>query len=274
MIKEIKDELCRIGGKVGREELFELSPVYLLSDSSENGSYLHYFIDDLCHELETKEIFSSESHIFLGLFLAYNSREGQSGLYDESGTFKTSLEKWLSYVSMRHHYDNGIIMVDVRNFQDITPECLWWKQFFRDIRKYKNDFLFFVSCGESDATEIHHLLEKEVFTVRYDLTGFTTDDYFTWFIARSENYSVSLDNSGRKKLKKLLTKYERDLSCHILDLWLKSLLWNYYSVCNGLNGENPPDILPLKYLSEDSLVQTIDRCKNNKKSSGIGFISE
>ncbi|MCM1133627.1 MAG: hypothetical protein NC340_09175 [Ruminococcus flavefaciens] len=267
MINEIRDELCRIGEKVSREELFALSPVYLLSDVEENGSYLHYFMDDLCLDLEKSEIFSSKSHIFLGLSLAYNRQEGQSGLYNDSGIFKAGLENWLAYISKRNHYDSGVVMIDIRNFKDIPQDCLWWKQFFTDIQRYKKDFLFFVSCGESDVAEIQNLLEKEVFTVRHNLTAFTADDYFDWFIAQMNSgfYSVLMTNPGKKLLKKLLTKYERDLSYHILNIWLVSLLWNFFK--NGYNSE----ILPVKYLSEDLLVQTIEKCRKSENSSEIGF---
>lgn len=266
MIEEIKDKLYRVGEKVGREKLFELSPVYLLSDHADNCKYLKYLLSNMCFELEEREILYSRSCIFLCLYPEYNIREAQAVLFDESGTFKISLEQWLYYISTRHHYEHGIILINIRNFKDITQEHLWWKQFFEDIRKYKRDFLFFISCEKVDTAEIFKLLGKAVFTVKYELDVFTLEDYFHWIIAQLEEYSVSLQSSGKKELKKLLLKYEHDIDHHILDLWLKSLIWSY------LSNKNKDTFLPFDYLSEDLLIKTINTYIDHGNASKIGFM--
>lgn len=268
MIEKIKDELLRIGAKVDRERLFELSPVYLFPDFTDNSKHLQYLLNNLRSDLEKNGVISSTSHVFLRFFPAYNSRENQFGLYDETGTFRSNLERWLSYINMRYHFEHGIILIDIKHYKDIKKDNLWRKQFFSDIRKYKKDFLFFISCGEDDADAIQSLFEKEVFTVSCKLDDFTAESYFQWFITQLDEYTVSLDEAGKTELKNLLTKYEQDISHHILELWLKSLLWSYYS------SEEAEPILPLRCLSEDLLLQTIDKCQKHKKEtdSKIGFM--
>lgn len=266
MIEEIREKLCRIGEKLNRENLFELSPVYLILNCTDDYNYLQYLLNDLQFNLEEKSILDSRHHILLCFSMAYNTREAQSGFFDESGRFRPNIEQWLSYISMRYHFDNGIILIHIENLKDMENDCLWWKQFFSDIRRYKKDFLFFISCEKDDITTLQNFLEKEIFITRYELRNFTVKDYLDWMIVQLENYSVSLDEEHKTELKNLFTKYERDINHHLLELWMKSLLWNYYS-------SNQADLnLPLHCLSEDLLIKIIDRYKEYEKNPKIGFM--
>jgi hypothetical protein len=261
-MKEISEELCRTGSKINKEKLFLLSPVYLLPNHMDNN-HLQYLLNNLKSDLENKELISSKSHIFLNFSLSYNSSETQLGLYDESGTFRNSLEQWLSYIRLRYHFEHGIILFDIKYSKAIIQDSLWWKQFFSDIKRYKKNFLFFVDT--KDVKEIQSLFEKETFTVTHELCNFTAEDYYDWFNSQAEQYSVFPDEICRTELKRLFVKYESSLNHHVLELWMKSLIWSYYS-------SETAESFSVQHLSEDLLIEIIDRCKNHEDSSAIGFI--
>ena len=266
MIEKIKDELYRISKKMDAEKLFELSPVYLISNYSSDFCYLQYLLDDLQNDMEERNIIHLNSQILLCLSLAYDSQRIQYGFYDELGNFKSTLEQWISSISMRYHFDHGIILINIENLKEIEKNYLWWKQFFSDIRRYKKDFLFFISCYEPDMTALQNFLEKEIFVIRYELRSFTAQDYFDWCIVQLEKYSVKLDKEGETVLKNLFVKYEQDINYHLLELWIKSLLWSYYT------SNHTDKILPLQYLSENTLIKIMDNCKKYEILSKIGFM--
>ena len=265
MIEKIKDELYRIGNKVNREQLLELCPVYLLSNHADDRNYLQYMLNELQLDLEQKKIISTNSNVFLCFSLECVSGENQFVLHNGKGDFKYRLEQWLSYINAKYHFEHGLIMLDIERMKDIKQDVLWWKQLFCDIRKYKKNFMIFVSCGISDADTVQKMLENEFFTVRYEMDDFTADEYLQWFTAQLLDYSIIIDDVQKKELKNIFVKYESRISHHILELWLKSLLWQYYGSGNEENFQ------PASSSVEELLIHIINNNEKRLNTANIGF---
>ena len=254
MIKEIRDELFRIGEKVHRKQLFELCPIYFFAHNEESNRHIQYLLNDLRHDLADRNLFASKSDTLLCFRLSYESADSQMKLFDEYGNYKNGLDVWLSYIGVKYHLDCGIILINIDE-DEAVRDYLWWRQFFLDLHKHKKKFLFLVSCSSSLQTAIYSMFEKEFFTVMYQADDFTAKDYFDRLIVQIGEYSVTLDETTKTGLKNMLVKYENDISFHVLELWLNSSLWSYYG---SKNSEKP---LSLDCFSEELLRQLIKKIK-------------
>lgn len=263
MIQEIRDELLRIGKKINKEQIFQLCPIYFFTHCEKSDKYIQYILNDLRYDLAERNLFASKSNILLHYHLSYDSTDSQLKLLDESGNYKNSLDHWLSYIGVKYHFDCGIILISIDE-NETVHDYLWWKQFFLDVHKYKRKFLFFISSSSSSPTVIYSIFEKEFFTMMYQVDDFTAEDYFDRLIVQIEEYSVNLDRTTKTELKNMLVKYENDINYHVLELWLNSLLWNYYS-----NKETGTPF-SIDCISEKLLCQIIEKSREDD-SLKIGF---
>lgn len=264
MFESITNDLCRIKTKLNREKAFELSPVYLLLDQTGNHKDLLFFLNLFRSELE-KNGCISKSSIFTAFSISYNIRELQLGLADESGNFRGSLDQWLTYYKNRFHIESGIVLIDIPCFSDVSKDHAWWKNLSKEINESKRDFLFFISAKDTEIENTETLLLPEVFTVKYEMTNFSIDDYTYWFVEKAKENGIIISEMHKTTLKNLFARYENDLNRQIVELWLKELLWVFYT------SENDNVCFLPSELTESSLIRSIE--KNHKKAymSGIGF---
>ena len=266
MLEEIRDVLFRIGEQVNREQLFELSPLYFISHHENSSKHIQYLLNELRYDLANRNQFISKSNALLCYHLAYNTTDSELGLFDKSGSCKKSLDSWISYISGKYHMECGIIMISIDGYELNAQDYLWWRQFFSDIHTHKKKFLLFISCSSFFSTEIYSMFEKEFFTKMYQFDGFNVKYYFDWCIIQLEEYPITLDETAKTRLKNILAKNENDINHHVLEIWLNSLLWNYYG--NKDFGEP----IPFDFFSEELLRQIIERCHKDS-SLKIGFCS-
>ncbi len=264
MIQKIRDELFRIGKKVNREQLFELCPIYFFTCHQKSDKHIQYILNNLRYDLANRELFASRSNVLLYYHLSYDSTESQLKLYDESGNYKNSLDKWLSYISVKYHIDCGIIMVNIEENKSSIQDHLWWKQFFSDLHKHKKKFLFFISCSLSFSSVICSMFEKEFFIMTYQIDKLMVEDYFNWCISQMKEYPINIDETTKMRLKNILEKYESDINYHILEIWMNSILWNYYS------REELGTLISFDSIAGESLTRIIEKSKEND-SLKIGF---
>jgi hypothetical protein len=108
------------------------------------------------------------------------------------------------------------------------------------------------------------MFESEFFTMMYKVDDYTVEDYFDMLIVQIEEHSITLDGTTKTELKNMLAKYENDINRHVLELWLNSLLWNYYSK------KSTRAFLSIDSFSEETLCQIIEKFKKNDTLK-IGF---
>ncbi|MCR5782386.1 MAG: hypothetical protein K6G90_06565 [Clostridia bacterium] len=264
MFESITNDLCRIKTKLNREKAFELSPVYLLSDQTGNHKDLLFFLNLFRSELE-KNGCISKSSIFTAFSISYNIGELKFGLADESGNFRGSLDQWLTYYKNRFHIECGIVLIDIPCFSDVPKDHAWRKILAKEINENKTDFLFFISVKDTEIENTETLLLPEVFTVRFEMTDFSIDDYTYWFAAKAKENGIIISETDKTTLRDLFARYEHDLNRQTAELWLKELLWLYYTSENDNACFLPPE------LTESSLIRSIEKNHRKVYMSGIGF---
>ncbi|MBQ7264546.1 MAG: hypothetical protein IJS61_00435 [Firmicutes bacterium] len=265
MIKKIKEDFYSISKKVNGDILFELCPVYLLLNHTEDSGFLQSTLNEFRLELEEKNIIPSNSSAFICFSAEYIKGENQLLLLNGSGEHKKGLGQWLDFVRGRYHYEYGVIMLVIQDYKNIKHDILWWERLFCDIRRCKKNFMVFISCSNNEDSEIQNLLENEVFTLCYDVENLTVEEYFLWVTERLREYSVSLEDKQKVWLKNFLVRYRAYINFHILDLWLKSSLWYYYGSNNGVNFN------PVSLMSENLFMNIIGNRKRQRNVTNIGF---
>ena len=256
MFQKIMDELCKVGDRQGDQLAPEMVPVYLFAVDERSGNYdLSAPLEQLLGELEERGLFSVQADGCLILSLEYGLSEGdireRLGLVDETGRFRPTLGQWMENLMLQHRVSQGIVLLRVDWSKEQQAEGVWWKRFFRQLHKYRKQFLFLFQVNQSDLNEIEEWLGKEFFCRKVEITRPDAQGYLQHFENGLEKYSLKLLEKDRKFLLSLLQKYEDRLSHQTLEKWLREIVWEYFL-------EEPKGKKTLSgYLREEALTKHI-----------------
>lgn len=261
MFDSLRDGFYRLKKEIGTEQIFKISPVYLLNGQI-SLKYIQYWLDQFRFDLEQSGGMLKSSTL-ISLSLLYNPKSTELGFFDESGKFKVSLDQWLSFIIDRYHVECGIILINIPDINYIIHDYIFFKQFVNDVRKNKKYFLFFIFSNEIE--KIEPLLSTELFSIYYNVSSSTTDDFVNWVIKEFKENHISIAEVDRSTLKMLLDKYENIITLKMIDIWINTMIWNYYisEKCDKCFLE------PEK--SEDILVEIIEKNRASKNEVKIGF---
>lgn len=273
MFHGITKEIDTIAAKLGTEQLRSLLPIYLFPSGEKDMDFdPAESLDGLLEDLEERDLFSAQSDGSLVLSLEYGSREwdhmGRLGLADEAGQFKTTLGQWMEYIMTRYRVSQGIVLIRLDCPEARREETVWWRRFFRQLHRYRRQFLFLFQAEKADVDSAGEWLGRECYCRRMELTGWRKEEYLRYFEAGLEKYDLCLDESGRKMLTGLLDRYGDRITRHGMERWQQDVLWEYFLK------EKPGDGLPAgeggltPFLDEERFRRYISDDRDNK---GIGF---
>lgn len=270
MFEKIAEELHRAGLGLGREKLLASAPVYLFSVEKENWESPVFDLEQLLVQLEEQKLFSRQTDGLLCLSVEYGISEGTIGealgFADESGRFKTSLERWLSDLNMQYQVEQGIVLLRVSRFREIFSEAVWQRRLFRQINRYKNDFLFLFQTEEKDIAAVREWLGGEYFCRRIQAGKWETADYVEFFKRGLERVNLSLDGQGESVLTELLERHADEMNSRRLRQWQQELVWEYF--LSGESKEERRQIFPSSCMTEESFRKHL---ADRRMLSGIGF---
>lgn len=262
MFDSLRDDFYRVKKETGIEKAFELSPIYLLSGQT-GLEYIRYWLDKFRCDLEENGGMLKSSTI-VPLSLSYNSKLSELGLFYESGEFKDSLDKWLSFVLARYHVECGMVLIEIPRVDDVLHDYIFFQQLLNDIKKHKKTFLFFILSNEIE--KIEPFLSTEMLSIYYNVSNSTTDDFVNWVIKEIEENNMSISDADRSILKMMFDKYENNVTLKMIEVWIKTLLWNYYI------SKNDDGCFLLPESSEALLVEIIEKNCVRRQKLKIGFL--
>lgn len=270
MFKRIADEMCSVNRNIGREKVFAMAPAYLVATDKEDEESLNYSAEQLMLLLEKEKLFSEQTDDYFTLTVEYGVPEEQVherlGLVDEFGTFKSSLEQWICYLNLQHQVREGIILIQIDWQRELMTERAWWKRFFRQMNRYKSDFLFLFYTGEKDAAQLQEWIGRKTFCCRLETRKLQVADYVRTFKRGLEKIEFSMDKKGEEVLVKLLEQYKDKMNGCILKQWQQELIWDYLLEEQPEGQKNR--IFLAEYLTEESLTKHF---KSHHNTIGIGF---
>lgn len=273
MFRKIVEELSVVGRGVETERLRMLAPVYLFAAGEWDGDFEPASsLDNLLDDLEKARLFSAQSDGCLTLWLEYGSREwdyeGRLGLVDEAGQFKTTLGQWMDYIMARYQVSQGVVLIHLDSLRQRRAETVWWRRFFRQLHRYRKQFLFLFQAGEAEADFAWEWLGRECFCRKVEPVRRKTQEYIQSFEAGLEKYGLQLGEKERVLLGELLDRYRDRLTCHGLEKWQQALLWEYFLETQSGGQSRGGGTLPAEYLSEEKFCRYIG---SEKDKQGIGF---
>lgn len=270
MFNEIAKELCVVGKRIDGEKLLELAPVYLFSQNRENRGYMVDSLEELLEMLEEQKLFFAQTDGVLCLSLEYGISPRDigevPGLSDGLGRFNTSLEQWLSYLHTEHQIEKGIVLIQIDKIRELTSETIWWRRFFRQINKYKRNFIFIFQAEERDLDTVRKWIGRECFCRQMQIRQMEVSDYVKDFQRRLKNMELCLDEQGETILTELLTRYAEKIDGQLLGHWYQELMWRYF-MSEGVEGKGG-QVFPAECITEDSLKKYLE---NHQDLSEIGF---
>ena len=233
MFRKITEELCKVSDRQGGQLLPEMVPVYLFAVDEHSGNYdLSAPLEQLLGELEERRLFSVQADGCLILSLEYGLSEGdireRLGLVDETGRFRPTLGQWMENLMLQHRVSQGIVLLRLDWSREQQSEGVWWKRFFRQLHKYRKQFLFLFQVNQSDLSEIEEWLGKEFFCRKMEIARPDAKGYLQYFENGLGKYSLKLSENDRKFLLSLFQKYEDRLSYQTLEKWLWEIVWEYF----------------------------------------------
>ncbi len=250
MFDRLKDDFCRIEKRIGIEQAIKLSPIYLLIGQNSLRN-IKYRLDKFRLDLgENRGMMKLNTLITLSLYQDLES--SQLGLFDESGNCQHSLGRCLSFVLTSYYIESGIVLINIPCINDALNEYTYFQQLVKDIKMFKNHFLFFIVTN--DAEKLERLLSDEsLFALSYNISNYTIDDYINLIATYTEANHISLSEEDKSMLRIMLAKYEGSLTQQILEIWARKILWDYYT------SEKDNDCFLSPEQSEMLLVQIINR---------------
>ena len=129
---------------------------------------------------------------------------------------------------LQHRVSQGIVLLRLDWSKEQQTEGVWWKRFFRQLHKYRKQFLFLFQVNQSDLNEIEEWLGKEFFCRKVEITRPDANGYLQYFENGLEKYSLKPSETDRKFLLSLFNKYEDQLSHQTLEKWLREIVWEYF----------------------------------------------
>lgn len=257
MFRKITEELCKVSDRQGGQLLPEMVPVYLFAVDEHSGNYdLSAPLEQLLGELEERRLFSVQADGCLILSLEYGLSEGdireRLGLVDETGRFRPTLGQWMENLMLQHRVSQGIVLLRLDWSKEQQAEGVWWKRFFRQLHKYRKQFLFLFQVNQSDLSEIEEWLGKEFFCRKVEIARPDANGYLQYFESGLERHSLKLQAGEREFLRTLFEKYEERLSHQTLEKWLREIVWEYF-LAEESDGEESLSA----YLNEEALAKHV-----------------
>lgn len=277
MFKGIAEELCRAAKKIEKDNLLMAAPVYLFFAKENSMEYADVSLEQLLSLLEGQNLLSWQTARWMELSLEYGFGEIDTqerlGFFDQLGRFKTSLQQWMSYLNTEHQVGQGIVLIHIHCFstsdskKELSLEMVWWRQFFRQMHRYKRDFLFLVQTEEKDFAAIWELFDKECFCCEAEIRQPETSDYVEYFQHNLERIGLYMNQQSEKVLTELLEQYKECINSRILDKWQKEVVWEFLMKKQDQGNENKA--VPADCFKEESLKKHL--FKYQKDLTMIGF---
>lgn len=270
MYTVIAEELDKAGQNVERERLLAITPLYLCSAGQGSREILGNGLEELLKKLEEQKLFARQTDGVVCFSLEYGIQEGHIretlGLSDGQGRFRESLGQWMSYLNGQYQVVGGIVQIRMDWSRQWEAEDIWWRRFFRELGRYKKEFLFLFQAEEEALAAAGEWLGREYFCRTIEVRRPESADYIRRFKQELDRAGLILDEAGEEVLAELLGQYTKELDYRILEKWQKELAWEYLILANP--GTVERHVFPAERITEESLKRHLP---DRRKSSGIGI---
>ncbi|MCM1233727.1 MAG: hypothetical protein NC489_26730, partial [Ruminococcus flavefaciens] len=185
MFGQIAEELHKASQNIEEKKLLAAAPVYLFSVKKENGEMTGAALEELLECLEEKKLFFAQTDglICLSAECGFPEMgiEEKPGFADETGRFLVSLEQWLARLRVQYQMEQGIIWIRIHDFRRLRTETVWWRQLFRQMGRFKGEFLFLFETEEPDAAIAQEWIGRAYFCRMLQIRPWDVPDYIRFF---------------------------------------------------------------------------------------------
>jgi len=233
LFSKICNELKIAGKYISKENILGSSPIYLFSVNKESNIIQIDELKKLLLSFEENEIFLSDSDDVIVLYPDYgiteNGMTSIPGLYDDCGNFKNTIEQWMVYLNIKCSISQGIVYLCPDCIDVILSEPLWFKKLMRQIRHYKEKFLFIIGTDENHIEDIYRIMKKEIFCRKITVTPTKKTVYIQMMESIFLKSCIAISTDVNTLFSNIIDKYYDEIDTCVIELWLKNVIWNFIS---------------------------------------------
>lgn len=272
MLQTIKKKIILAEKIFGREKTFEVAPVFLIPKEDGSSQYTEYYLEHLISEMEKESSMFDISDMLIPVSLKYDIQNYSSapkmGFCLPNGVFKTSLEHCISYYNLKYHTNQGIIVIDIKDYKDFLIDSITADNLIRQIKDNKNRFLILITFDEDGLESVRNKFEEKLLTDTIIVSQLSLDDYTEWCCIRLKEFGIYPDKNKKISIRAILEKYKDRLNCNVIEMWVQNILWDY-----AVSQKNSSNKIILSDIdsTEELLRKITDKSKNKEAVNKLGF---